>query len=177
MLINAALELFAEKGLCEVPTSQISKKAGVATGTLFLYFKSKEELKKELYLEIIREIKDQIIDLPESKSVSQILKDIWYASVEWIIENPKKFNYINQFNYSSLKTSSTIQDVFKVYEFIFPIFRKGVEDKVLADYPPDVIFHIYTSSILESAKYLIKINDDEEVKDLFFEVFWKSIIN
>ena len=43
-ILAAALELFREKGLEETTTKEVSKKAGIAEGTLFNYFKTKEDL-------------------------------------------------------------------------------------------------------------------------------------
>ena len=43
-LLQAALELFAEKGYSATRSEEIAKRAGVSKGTLFLYFGTKEEL-------------------------------------------------------------------------------------------------------------------------------------
>ncbi len=43
-ILAAALELFREHGLEGTTTKQISRKAGIAEGTLFNYFKTKEDL-------------------------------------------------------------------------------------------------------------------------------------
>jgi AcrR family transcriptional regulator len=43
-ILRAALELFAEKGFYRTTTKAVSKKAGIAEGTLFNYFESKEDL-------------------------------------------------------------------------------------------------------------------------------------
>jgi AcrR family transcriptional regulator len=43
-ILAAALELFRENGLEGTTTKQISKMAGIAEGTLFNYFKTKEDL-------------------------------------------------------------------------------------------------------------------------------------
>ncbi|MDB4969245.1 MAG: hypothetical protein JWN44_4934 [Myxococcales bacterium] len=40
----AALALFREKGFAATTTREVAERAGIATGTLFLYVKSKEEL-------------------------------------------------------------------------------------------------------------------------------------
>ena len=45
-LIEAALELFVEKGFAATRVEEVAKRAGVSKGTLFLYFSSKEELFK-----------------------------------------------------------------------------------------------------------------------------------
>ena len=43
-ILDAALELFRKHGLDGTTTRQISKRAGIAEGTLFNYFKTKEDL-------------------------------------------------------------------------------------------------------------------------------------
>jgi AcrR family transcriptional regulator len=43
-ILKAALELFKEKGLERTTTKEISKRSGIAEGTLFNYFKTKEDL-------------------------------------------------------------------------------------------------------------------------------------
>src|SRR5437879_11204846 len=43
-ILRAALVLFAEKGFYRTTTKAISRKAGIAEGTLFNYFEAKEDL-------------------------------------------------------------------------------------------------------------------------------------
>jgi AcrR family transcriptional regulator len=45
-LLDAALELFAEKGFAATRSEEVAARAGVSKGTLYLYFPSKEELFK-----------------------------------------------------------------------------------------------------------------------------------
>ena len=48
-LIRAALELFTTRGYHDTTTAQIAKKAGVAEGTIYRHFASKQQLANELY--------------------------------------------------------------------------------------------------------------------------------
>ena len=50
-LLDAALELFVEKGFAATRAEEVAKRAGVSKGTLFLYFSSKEELFKAVVRE------------------------------------------------------------------------------------------------------------------------------
>lgn len=43
-LLDAALDLFVEKGFAATRSEEVAARAGVSKGTLFLYFQSKEEL-------------------------------------------------------------------------------------------------------------------------------------
>ena len=50
-LIAAALDLFVEKGFAATRVDEVAARAGVSKGTLFLYFRSKEELFKAVVVE------------------------------------------------------------------------------------------------------------------------------
>ena len=52
-LLDAALDLFVEKGFAATRVEEVAKRAGVSKGTLFLYFASKEELFKAVVRENI----------------------------------------------------------------------------------------------------------------------------
>ncbi len=47
-LIQAALELFVEKGFSATRSEEVAARAGVSKGTLFLYFQSKEDLFRDV---------------------------------------------------------------------------------------------------------------------------------
>jgi TetR/AcrR family transcriptional regulator len=52
-LLDAALELFVEKGFAATRVEEVARLAGVSKGTVFLYFSSKEELFKAVVRENI----------------------------------------------------------------------------------------------------------------------------
>src|SRR5687768_16827920 len=52
-LLEAALDLFVDKGFAATRAEEVAARAGVSKGTLFLYFPSKEELFKAVVRENI----------------------------------------------------------------------------------------------------------------------------
>ena len=60
-ILSAALKLFVEYGFHGTPTSKIAAEAGVANGTLFHYYKTKEDLVIVLYNDIKDELNRYII--------------------------------------------------------------------------------------------------------------------
>ncbi len=52
-LLDAALDLFVEKGFAATRVEEVAQRAGVSKGTLFLYFPSKEDLFKAVVRENI----------------------------------------------------------------------------------------------------------------------------
>ena len=51
VIMQAAVELFANEGFHSTSISQIAQKAGISKGLIYNYFESKEELVKEIFLE------------------------------------------------------------------------------------------------------------------------------
>ncbi|MBS0508366.1 MAG: helix-turn-helix transcriptional regulator, partial [Proteobacteria bacterium] len=52
-LLDAALDLFVDKGYAATRVEEVAARAGVSKGTLFLYFPSKQELFKAVVRENI----------------------------------------------------------------------------------------------------------------------------
>lgn len=53
-LIKASLELFTTRGYHDTTTAQIAKKAGIAEGTIYRHYASKQQLLNELYRTALR---------------------------------------------------------------------------------------------------------------------------
>jgi len=51
-ILNAARDLVAEGGFAAAQMTEVARKAGVATGTLYRYFPSKEELCRQVFREV-----------------------------------------------------------------------------------------------------------------------------
>lgn len=58
----AALEVFAEKGFAAAKLDEIARRAGVSKGTLYLYFKDKEELFRAVVRDTVSPNIDQLRD-------------------------------------------------------------------------------------------------------------------
>jgi AcrR family transcriptional regulator len=58
LILDAATGLFSQKGFNETPISEISKLTGVAEGTIFYHFKTKEGL----FLAILKDFKESIVE-------------------------------------------------------------------------------------------------------------------
>ena len=63
-ILNAARDLFAEKGFDQTPVSDIAKQAGVAGGTIIYHFKNKENLLfiliRQILYSLYRQTQDRI---------------------------------------------------------------------------------------------------------------------
>jgi TetR/AcrR family transcriptional regulator len=81
-LVEAALDLFVEKGFAATRAEEVAARAGVSKGTLFLYFQSKEELFKAVVLEnVAGHLREGFVKLEKFSGPSAEL--VPYLMMEW----------------------------------------------------------------------------------------------
>jgi AcrR family transcriptional regulator len=80
-LLDAALELFVEKGFAATRSEEVAHRAGVSKGTLYLYYPSKEELFKAVVRQSLSLIIAEGLELAESfeGSTSELLVKLMNA--------------------------------------------------------------------------------------------------
>jgi len=61
-ITEAAISVFAEKGYRSSRVSDVAREAGVADGTIYLYFRSKEELLLTIFEEKMEELLSELSD-------------------------------------------------------------------------------------------------------------------
>jgi AcrR family transcriptional regulator len=110
ILEAAVLEIDAA-GL-SAPTSRIAGRAGVAEGTLFTYFASKDAMLNELYLELKVDVYRRLnAALDPNTSLKERACQIWTGYLDWAIEFPQKRKVSVQLNMSNLISASTREQV------------------------------------------------------------------
>lgn len=71
-LIQAALKLLKENGLGSINVEEITKEAGVAKGTFYVYFKCKEDIIAEYSRYPFREIDDELKNMQETNLIDKL---------------------------------------------------------------------------------------------------------
>jgi AcrR family transcriptional regulator len=134
-ILAAAAEVIAERGL-GAPTSAISSVAGVAEGTLFTYFKTKDELVNALYREIKLELADAMMtDFPRRSSIRNRMQHVWYRYVDWGVANPLQQKALQQITvWGGLTEESKLAGVAPFHE-IEATAQSAVEQHIFVDRP------------------------------------------
>ncbi|MDF1947696.1 TetR/AcrR family transcriptional regulator, partial [Klebsiella pneumoniae] len=111
-LLEAATAAFAQSGIA-ASTSAIARSAGVAEGTLFRYFATKDELLNELYLAIkLRLVRTMIAGLdPDEKRPKENARNIWNSYIDWGVRNPMEHKAIRRMALSERITDETRRQV------------------------------------------------------------------
>lgn len=134
-LLNTGMELFTRQGFAKTSVSDISKKAGLAKGTFYLYFHDKYDLRDQLVArkssEIIREAQKCVEqNPPEDSSYEGYLLAFADYILQYLSENRSLLRFITK-NLSWGLFQHEIRDpsegaIFKeIYESFVEEFRKS----------------------------------------------------
>jgi len=145
-VMQGALEVIAERGFHDAPMAEIAAKAGVAAGTIYRYFESKDLLIADLY----RELEEKIVTIfREGCFVEQPLRERFICLsrtlFRYFIANPLHFRYLEQYCNSpygiSLREDRLLGKSGKSGA-VTNIFEEGIEKQVLKDLPVPALFSL-----------------------------------
>jgi len=177
-ILDAATRVFAECGLTAAPTSEISKEAGVAEGTLFTYFKTKDDLMNALYREIKLELADAMMSgFPRKKSVRTRLEHVWDGYVHWGVTNPERRKVLAQLLVSGMLSKASIEAGSAPFVEMQNMIRNAMGQHILrADLPTELISKVM-GALAEATMDLMvsKPAMAKKYRDGGFEIYWAGI--
>jgi AcrR family transcriptional regulator len=180
-ILAAALKLFVEYGFHGTPTSKIAQEAGVANGTLFHYFKTKEDLVIALYIDTKTRLAQHLIDnaLPEN-TLKARLKNRYLQVMYWAMEHSTEFRFIQQFHTSPFLSRLSAEEMYRQMKPDLDLIEEGIATKIIQPRPIDFIFSLFFNHIYGLHQYLIHANlSTTEQKKLIedtFDLLWGMII-
>jgi AcrR family transcriptional regulator len=177
-ILDAASRVFAERGLTAAPTSEISKQAGVAEGTLFTYFRTKDDLINALYREIKLELADAMMSgFPRKKSVRSRLRHVWDGYVNWGVTNPEQRRVLAQLQVSGMLSKESIEAGSAPFIEMQNMIPDATEQHILrADVPLELISKMMAASAEATMDLiLLKPSMAKKYRDGGFEIYWVGI--
>jgi AcrR family transcriptional regulator len=101
-LLEAALACFVERGFYGTAMPQIAEKAGVAPGTIYHYFDSKEVLVNTLYRSWKSVVAQRVFKaFPQGASPREQFRVMWHEMIAFAREQPSAFAFIELHNHAS----------------------------------------------------------------------------
>lgn len=179
-ILQAALKLFVEFGFHGTPTSRIAQEAGVSNGTLFHYFKTKDELVVALYVHVKTEMGGCIDTTPESgETIKSTFHRMYSASVYWALGHPVEFRFTRQFHSSPYLAMVSDEEVLKQTRHLMDMMDAAIAARVLKPLPVGFLFTLISSHIAGVNEYMMAAGlDAEKQKEIVsqsFELIWDMI--
>ena len=177
-ILDAATRVFAERGLTAAPTSEISKQAGVAEGTLFTYFKTKEDLINALYREIKLELADAMMSgFPRKKNVRSRLRHVWDSYVNWGVTNAEQRKVLAQLQVSEMLSKESIEAGSAPFVEMQNMIRTAIEQHILRTDLPIELISKMLGALAEATMDLIVLKPvmANKYRNGGFELYWAGI--
>ena len=192
LILNAAKKLFSKKGFSKATMEEIAKEAEFSPGTLYLYFKNKDELDASLSIEILEFLFERLNEVYCNKELDPLEK--LYALKDKVFE---VYNYdpdllVSLFHLKTRKTfhhltqqlveriDSLSRDALKTLALIFDEgIQKGVFIKKHPNELADIFWSIYSGVVLweDSKKFINKDkNFITETLGTAIDIFIKGVI-
>jgi TetR/AcrR family transcriptional regulator, fatty acid metabolism regulator protein len=164
-IIQAAIEVFSRKGFQAAGISEIAQKAGVADGTIYQYFKNKEDLFFSIPIEKTKEFRSRVgLHLKGiTGALNKLRKFVWYF-LYFFKTNPEYGRLLMlemRVNKSFVKTETyefLKQSVSSVLEIIEEgqkegVIRKDVDIYLMRHLILGILEHMVSRWLLKEGKY------------------------
>ena len=152
-LMGCAIKLFAKEGITQAGTSAIARAAGVAAGTLFNYFPTKDELIDTAYIECKREMLAHIIEgMDPNMSFQDMLRHFWWKAIRWSLANLDKHDFVRQFKNSPRASNSELKaKLGEEHQFFMNAWNQAEErgevEKIPHDFREKIMMALYDATI------------------------------
>ncbi len=177
-ILQATLELIAGFGFHGTPTSMIAERAGVGVGTIYRYFRDKDELIHALYEELEGKHKTYVLEgyseeMPFRERFVHLCRNIY----RYLMENCLEFCFLEQYFDSPYGVTKMKQKLESASEPFHALLESGKDQQVIKDLPLIMLFSLIfgpiTSSIKDHNSGLLELND--ALIDQLIGAMWDAI--
>ncbi|MBD9435736.1 TetR/AcrR family transcriptional regulator [Pseudoxanthomonas sp. PXM03] len=175
-ILAAAAELVSSLGT-GAPTAKIAAAAGVAEGTLFTYFATKDDLLNELLVDIETQLAQALlISCQGAKSPRERVQRVWECLVEWGTTNPVQRRAMRQLKVSDRISAQTLQRCSALFGEIRAVIERSLaghaDPKRLPFYIDHVLMGLADIAIEATAA---NSKNHKQHKEAGFDLFWRGI--
>lgn len=179
IILQTTLKLVNRHGFYHLNMKQLAGEAGISAGTTYLYFKSKEEIINELYKNITNDFNSNVLrGYKEESSFKQNYFEMLAIAVNYYIDNPDKFSFIEQYTYSPFLFKKTKEENLAVLEPLQKIIKKAKKEKLVKDLPETLLVALSYGPVVSMMKLFLAGKADlkkETTKEELINACWQSI--
>jgi AcrR family transcriptional regulator len=176
-IIQATLELTHERGLAGIRMSELAKRAGIATGSLYTYFEDKQDI----LLSVDREVRSRgaaylmQVSMDSEASYEARLSAYVGQYADFVSTNREAILFIDLLQRSPFMTERSYQDTVDQYRFTLELVKEGQDAGIVREGDPEEMVHVIDSIIkmlIDHRQTHLKGAYDEDVKNRCKEYVW-----
>jgi AcrR family transcriptional regulator len=175
-LLSVAAQVFAKNGL-SASTASITNAAGMAEGTLFNYFKGKDDLMNTLYVEIKNDLAQSMLSgKPKSPSPRDVLHHIWCNYVSWGAQNPDRLAVLHKLKVWEGLRPEIPESTTACFNELQRMVETAMAAGELKNVPYEFMLAIFSSNAETVMNYIKQDPDKARVyTEQGFELYWSGI--
>lgn len=153
-IFEATLSLVQEKGLAGITMGEIARQAGLATGTLYIYFKSKTDLIEALFMECRKASAEVYFrNYDPAEPFKKGFKTIWLNLIKYRVYHFEQSVFLEQCYHSPYITETTKEITRKLFQPLFKLMERGKEEGVIKDMDTFSLLIFMVGTINEMVKH------------------------
>jgi len=178
-IIKATLELVSENGFHGAPMAMVAERAGVAAGTIYRYFESKDVLIKATYADLEERLLQKVLEnYPEKSPEREKFAHLARVLVTHWISSPVEFRFLEQFHNSPYgvehrreKLQGTNKDLCRV------MLTDALEQKLVKDLPLPMLFALVYGPLIFICRDHIQgfFTLDDSMLDQAIDGCWNAV--
>ena len=183
-ILNCGKKLFASKGFKDTNVTDITKMAGIAAGTFYIYYPSKDKLFMEIFLGENVKLKKNIIESINLKNdPADVMKEMMLKNQKGMNSNPILREWYNREVFSRIEQNYRMENGLEYVDFLYDSFIKIVnkwqtEGKIRNDIDAEMIMAIFIALInIDTHKEEVGIQYFPQVLEYLVEFTMKGLMD
>lgn len=177
-IYKATLALVKDRGLAGITMCDISKEACIATGTLYIYFKNKDELIKALFTECRKKSAHYYFEgLNEQSSFEGKMQKLFRNIVRFKVKHFEVSAFLEQSYHSPYVDVIDLKKKQKAMAPLFQLVKEGIEAKKIKNTEAELVVSYLFGIVNEMVKKAYFSN--KKLTDLIicevYTMFWDGI--
>ena len=150
-ILNCGRKLFSSKGFKDTNVAEITKMAGIATGTFYNYYPSKDKLFMEIYLEENVKLKKSIMESVDLEADPiNVMKEMMFLNLKGMSSNHILKEWYNRDVFDKIEQSFREENGLDYVDFLYDSFieivkKWQIEGKMRDDIDAEMIMAIFTA--------------------------------
>lgn len=160
-IFESTLKLVLERGFAGLKMADVAKEAGLATGTVYIYFKDKDDLINQLYLFLKRRKTIMFLKgIDQNEDFETVIRKVWFAYFEVTQQNANESAFLEQYYRSPFLKSNVKEESQQLLKPIYDLLERGVKEGVIISLHTELLLAQLVGPIHE----LIKAEHDGVIK-------------
>lgn len=177
-IFSAALQLVLREGFSGLKMSLVAQQAGVATGTLYIYFQTKDELINQLYMDLKkRNVEKFMAGYRQEDTFMAGFEQIWRNYFRAVCAHPEENAFLEQYYRSPFLREDVKFETYRLLSPVYELLERGKRERLLKEVPVEIMVAQLSGSIQEIARLWVEggWSSWQDLEQIAMGMAWDSL--